>query len=245
MNKNGFTPNHSKGVKDIGIIKPKFESMAKRKIYCLRNRDTGFTLVELLIVSALFFVLGSAVTYAYVFVLQTVNKEYAVQERQNAVYECMRFISTDLKEAESVSRYYYSTTGTYLGNTLQFRKLGADNKQHAYCYYFRNSADSWPNPPFSAAQMLYELRRADLTAGDDPGSVSADRWGALLCKDILSPVFVNGLIRSTTSFTLNQDGTISVDLMAVETGDTLTAPTALTLNYDRIVRVMSAVKPKN
>lgn len=205
---------------------------------------SAFTIIELIIVTFFFFILTGAVVYVYNFMFKAVYIEYAVQERQNELADGLELLSRDLKEAMNICGYYYQTGGVYLTNTLQFTKKGPDGRMHTFCYYFRNDNDPWPNPPFSNQEILYELRRADITAGDNPGSSNAEDWGKIVCRDILSPVFSNAQIRSTTALSFT-DRLVNIDLMAVETGDILGAPIASDLNYEKIIRLTSSVKTRN
>ena len=138
-----------------------------------RRYKRGFTLLETLIVFSLLSVLMGVSAYLFTVSLRAWGTGSLRTEIREDMSYAMEKVVRDLKEMANGSLSQYSS----IEHTIQFEETGGDT----YVLYLYNSADPVFNSKYN--RSLYNLRKANITQGDDPDSGE----GVLILRDLVSP----------------------------------------------------------
>ena len=136
-------------------------------------RNRGFTLIETIIVLLVLAMLLGVAGSAFIVSLHAWDSGLIRAGIREDVSYAMEKTVRDLKEMFNGSLSQYSS----IANTIQFNEKGGDT----YVLYLYNSADSSFDSSYT--ESLYNLRKANITQGDNPASGE----GTLILKDIVSP----------------------------------------------------------
>lgn len=138
----------------------------------MRN-NKGFTLLETLIVILLLAVLLGIGGFLFLVSLRAWDAGQARTGIREDINYAVEKVVRDLKEIQQRSLSQYNS----IAQTIQFNDLDSQT----YILYLYNGND--PSLDSTYSEDLYELRRADISSGDNPASGE----GVLLLRDLVSP----------------------------------------------------------
>lgn len=172
----------------------------------------GFTLTEMIIVLLLLALLSGVGGSLFVAGLQAWDSgRTRIGVREDVSY-AMDEIVRDLKAMANGSLTRYNS----VAQTIQFGERGGDT----YVFYLYNAEDSSFDSNYT--ESLYNLYKADITRGDNPGSGE----GTLILRDVVSPD------AASPATALEINGTeATLDLIVRRNNET--------------VRTRTAVRPRN
>ena len=137
--------------------------------YGIRNTRKGLTLIELMIVIALFVILIAVM----VFILRAVLLSWSSQETRSGID-----ISLDRAIEEMIRDLREAKVVLSSNDEIRFTQ----EQSTYYIYYLYNSADTYP-PNFN--QSLYAVRKTTLTGGI--GGTFTYGSGQIIINDVLAP----------------------------------------------------------
>ncbi len=140
--------------------------------YNFRHRR-GFTLLEIVIVLMLFSVLLGVTGSLFLVGLRAWDSGYLRTGIREDESYAMEKVVRDLKEMAVSSLGQYSS----IAHTVQYDDLASNS----YVFYLYNSDDSSFDSTYG--ESFYDLRKADITQGDDPASGG----GVMILGDLISP----------------------------------------------------------
>lgn len=137
-----------------------------------RTCQTGFTLIEMLIVVSMIVVIIGVTTYIYITVLRTSQFMQTRYDLEFEIINAMSKIQKDLIQAAVID-----SAGS---GSMQFQvDLDTTTVPLEVCRYYLYNASETP-PPYN--QSSYMLYRGTATAGNVPYG-----WGVPLVRDLLPP----------------------------------------------------------
>jgi len=172
----------------------------------------GFTLIETIIVLLLFAMLLGVAGSVFIVSLHTWDAGCLRAGIREDVSYAMEKVVRDLKEMANGSLSQYSL----IANTIQFDERGGDT----YVFYLYNSADASFDSSYT--ESLYNLRKANITQGDEPASGE----GTLILRDLVSP----DAATPATALTIS-GAQVTLDFVVQRS--------------DEIVRIRTKVRPRN
>jgi len=142
-----------------------------------RLAKQGFTLIETIIVLLLMAILLGATGFVFLVSLRAWDSGCIRGGiREDASY-AMENMVRDLKAMAMGSLSQYDSGSGNIAHTIQYDDLSGNT----YVLYLYNADDATLDSTYS--QSLYDLRKADITEGDDP----ALGEGTLILRDLVSP----------------------------------------------------------
>jgi len=177
-----------------------------------RFTNRGFTLIEMIIVLVLLPMLLGVSGSLFVVGLHAWDTGRTRTGIREDVSYAMDEVVRDLKEMANGSLAQYSS----ISHTIQFDERGGDT----YVLYLHNADDSSFDSSYT--ESLYDLRKADITQGEDPASGE----GTLILRDLVSPDATTPATALTISSTQ-----VTLDIVVQRS--------------DEIVRTRTKVRPRN
>lgn len=178
--------------------------------------NRGFTLIETIIVLLLLAVLLGTSGSLFVVGLQAWDAGRIRTGIREDVSYAMEKTVRDLKGVFNGSLSQYSS----IASTIQYREFLPNDGGDTYVFYLYNSADASFDSSYT--ENLYDLRKANITQGDDPSSGE----GTLILRDLVSP----DAAAPATALTIS-GAQITLDFIVHRS--------------DEIVRIRTKVRPRN
>jgi len=176
----------------------------------------GFTLIETLIVLLLLAMLSGVTGLVFLVSLHAWDSGLIRGGiREDASY-AMDKIVRDLKAIALGSLSQYDSGSGDIAHTIDFNDLDGNS----FVFYLYNSADSSFDSIYT--ESLYDLRKANITQGDNPASGE----GLLILRDLVSP----DAAAPATALTVS--GTQAILDFVLQRGD-------------EMVRIRTKVRPRN
>jgi prepilin-type N-terminal cleavage/methylation domain-containing protein len=181
-----------------------------------RFTNRGFTLIETIIVLLLLAMLLGVAGFVFVVSLRAWDAGRIRGGIREDVSYAMEKAVRDLKEMANGSLRQYNS----IANTIEYRAFRPDGGGNTYVFYLYNSADLSFDSSYT--KSLYDLRKADITQGEDPASGE----GTLILRDLVSPDATTPATALTISST-----EVTLDCVVQRS--------------DEIVRARTKVRPRN
>ena len=178
--------------------------------------NQGFTLIETVIVLLLLAMLLGVVGSVFIVSLRAWDAGLIRGGIREDVSYAMEKTVRDLKEMANASLDQYDPGSGDIAHTIDFNDLDGNS----FVFYLNNSNDTLDdtyNP-----SLLYELRKANITSGDNPASGD----GVLILRDLVSPAATEPATALTISGTQ-----VTLDLVVQRSDET--------------VRIRTKVRPRN
>jgi len=183
-----------------------------------RRYKRGFTLLETLIVFSLLSVLMGVSAYLFTVSLRVwVTGSLRTEIRENMSYAMEKTVR-DLKAMALGSLSQYDSGSGNIAHTIQYDDLSGNT----YVLYLYNADDLSFDSDYS--QSLYNLRKANITQGDNPASGE----GVLILQDLVSPAAAE----PATDLTIDPNATLVTLDFVVQRGD-------------ETVTIRTKVRPRN
>ena len=184
-----------------------------------RRYKRGFTLLETLIVLMLLSVLVGVSGLLFVVSLRAWDAGLIRGGIREDINYAMEKVVRDLKEMANASLDQYDPGSGDIAHTIDFNDLDGNS----FVFYLNNSNDTLDdtyNP-----SLLYELRKANITSGDNPASGE----GVLILRDLVSPAATE----PATALTIdpNDPNQVTLDFVVQRSDET--------------VRIRTKVRPRN
>lgn len=179
-----------------------------------RRKTKGFTLLETLIAFSLLSVLMGVSAYLFTVSLRAWGTGSLRTEIREDMSYAIEKIIRDLKETANASLGQYNS----IAHTIQYDDLLGNT----YVLYLYNSNDTTLDTTYS--ESVYDLRKADIDAGDTPASGE----GVPILRDLISPDATS----PATALTIEPSGTqVTLDFAVQRSEET--------------VRMRTKVRPRN
>ncbi len=196
-------------------ISPTIESQIGSEHVGMRKTNVtnkGFTLTETLIVILLLAILLGVSGSLFVVSLRAWDAGYIRTSIREDVSYAMEKAVRDLKAMALGSLSQYDSGSGDIAHTIQYDEISGDGD--TYVLYLYNSADPVFNSTYN--RSLYNLRKANITQGDDPDSGE----GVLILRDLVSP----DATAPATALTISSNQ-VTLDLVVQRSDETVSIRT--------------------
>ncbi len=163
------------------------------------KKRTGFTLLEVLIVSGIIAAVIGAITVLYVVGLKSWSAGSDRIELRESLNQGIDAMVRDLRHAKDITSFRESSV-TF--TAVDFESTTTPPPDATYRYYLYNASDSEPNPPYTASSYMLMRSKNDTNYG----------VGRVIARNIDQP--------TGRPFSRNGD-LISIDLQGSKEGQTI------------------------